>query len=169
MFSDRNGAKTIPFGVACAYSWISLYTPPQAKKPLVIARLLKPSPQKETTTTANLLLVTTTYCFVTWVYKAWVTYSYFETGCREKCTRQSWKALGWFWVLFFFQRNLKELVRKAMQMCLRVLKESNKSRFDSYSRQEPCTDHIPYYLSGLSRAHFFPTTFLEIAVCKFRA
>ena len=76
---------------------------------------------------------------------------------------------GWFWVLFFFQRNLKELVRKAMQMCLRVLKESNKSRFDSYSRQEPCTDHIPYYLSGLSRAHFFPTTFLEIAVCKFRA
>ena len=52
----------------------------------------------------------------------------------------------------FFQRNLKELARKAMEMCLRVLKESNKSRFDSYSRQEPCTDHIPYYLSGLSRA-----------------
>ena len=46
MFSDRNGAKTIPFGVACAYSWISLYTPPQAKKPLVIARLLTPSPPK---------------------------------------------------------------------------------------------------------------------------
>ena len=60
---------------------------------------------------------------------------------------------GWFWVLFFFfQRKLKELVRKAMQMCLRVPKESNKRRFDSYSRQEPCTDHIPYYLSGLSRA-----------------
>ena len=35
----------------------------------------------------------------------------------------------------FFQRNLKELARKAMEMCLRVLKESNKStRFDSYSR-----------------------------------
>ena len=34
------------------------------------------------------------------------------------------------------QRNLKELARKAMEMCLRVLKESNKSRFDSYSRQE---------------------------------
>ena len=54
----------------------------------------------------------------------------------------------------FFQRNLKELARKAMEMCLRVLKESNKSRFDSYSRQEQCSDHIPYYLSGLSRAHF---------------
>ena len=54
----------------------------------------------------------------------------------------------------FFKRNLKELARKAMEMCLRVLKESNKSRFDNYSRQEQCTDHIPYYLSVLSRVHF---------------
>ena len=57
------------------------------------------------------------------------------------------------------QRNLKELARKAMKMCLRVLTESNKSRFDSYSRQEQCIDHIPYYLSGLSRAHFFRQPF----------
>ena len=41
-----------------------------------------------------------------------------------------------------------------MEKCLRVLKESNKSRFDRYSRQEQSIDHIPYYLSGLSRAHF---------------
>ena len=46
-----------------------------------------------------------------------------------------------------------------MKMCLWVLKESNKSRFDSYSRQEQCIDHIPYYLSGLSRAHFFRQSF----------
>ena len=59
----------------------------------------------------------------------------------------------------FFQRNLKEFARKAMEMCLRVLKESNKSRFDSYSRQEQCIDHIPYYLSGLSRTHFFQQPF----------
>ena len=33
---------------------------------------------------------------------------------------------------------------------------SNKSRFNSYSvMQEQFIDHIPYYLSGLSRAHFF--------------
>ena len=63
---------------------------------------------------------------------------------------------GWFWVLF--------LARKAMKMCLQVLKESHKSRFDSYSRQEQCIDHIPYYLSGLSRGHFFRQPFLEIAV-----
>ena len=31
----------------------------------------------------------------------------------------------------FLHRNLTELARKAMKMCLRVLKESNKSRFDS--------------------------------------
>ena len=52
-----------------------------------------------------------------------------------------------------------------MDICLLVLKKSNKSRLDSYCRQEQCIDHIPYCHSGLSRAHFFPTTFLEIAVC----
>ena len=65
----------------------------------------------------------------------------------------------------FFQRNLKELAQKAMEMSLRVLNESNKSRFDSYSRQERCIDHLPCYLSGLS-CTFFPTTFLEIAEYK---
>ena len=57
------------------------------------------------------------------------------------------------------QRNLKELARKAMEMCFLVLKESNKSRFDSYRRQEQCIDHIPYCLSGLPRAHFFRQPF----------
>ena len=54
-----------------------------------------------------------------------------------------------------------------MDICLLVLKKSNKSRLDSYCRQERCIDHIPYCHSGLSRAHFFPTTFLEIAVDVF--
>ena len=40
-----------------------------------------------------------------------------------------------------------------MDICLRVLKESNKlSRLDSYNVKN--SDRIPYYLSGLSRAHF---------------
>ena len=54
-----------------------------------------------------------------------IVYSYFEKGCREKCTRQSWKAL-WVVLSSFFQRNLKGLARKTVEMCLRVLKESNK-------------------------------------------
>ena len=63
------------------------------------------------------------------------------------------------------QRNLKELARKAMEVCFRVLKESNKSRFDSYSRHEQCIDHIPYSTFRDCRVHLFPTTFLEIVVC----
>ena len=44
-----------------------------------------------------------------------------------------------------------------MEVCLRVLKESNKSRFDSYSVRNSVRD---------CRVHFFfvPTTFLEVAV-----
>ena len=38
-------------------------------------------------------------------------------------------------------------------------RESNESRFESYSVREQCIDYIPYYLSGLSRAHFFPQPF----------
>ena len=54
---------------------------------------------------------------------------------------------------------------EAVDICLRVLKESTTNKFDSFNRQEQCIDHIPCFLSGLSRAHFFTTTFLEIAVC----
>ena len=53
------------------------------------------------------------------------------------------------------QRNLKELARNAMEMCFRVLKESNKSRFDSYSRQEQCIDHIPVITFRDCRVHIF--------------
>ena len=68
-----------------------------------------------------------------------------------------------------FQRNLKQLARKAMEMCLRVLKESNKSMFDSYSCQEQCIDHIPYYLSGLSRAHFSDNLSRNSCICVCRS
>ena len=50
-------------------------------------------------------------------------------------------------------------------MCLRVLKESNKSRFDRYSRQKQCIQLIISYITFRGcRVHIFPTTFLEIAV-----
>ena len=53
-----------------------------------------------------------------------------------------------------------------MDVCLRVLKESNTKEFWQLQSKEQCIDHIPHYLSALSRAHIFlPTTFLEIAVC----
>ena len=41
------------------------------------------------------------------------------------------------------QRNLKEWYGMFAMLCSRLLKERNQSRFDSYSRQEKCIDHIP--------------------------
>ena len=52
-----------------------------------------------------------------------------------------------------------------MDVCLRALKESNKSRFDTYSVRNSVLiiSHITF---RICRVHFFPTTFLEIAVCS---
>ena len=50
-----------------------------------------------------------------------------------------------------------------MAVCLRVLKESNKSRFDSYSVRKSALiiSHITF---RDCRLHIFSETFLEIAV-----
>ena len=39
---------------------------------------------------------------------------------------------GWFWV-HCSSKKFKRIAREAMDVCLRLLKESNKGRFDSYS------------------------------------
>ena len=39
---------------------------------------------------------------------------------------------GWFWV-HCSSKKFERMAREAMDICLRVLKESNKGRFDSYS------------------------------------
>ena len=80
-------------------------------------------------------------------------------GLSEKVHSTIPKGIVGGFELTVLQRNLKELVGKAMKMCLQLLTESNKSRFDSYSCQEQYIDHIPYYLSGLSRAHLFRQPF----------
>ena len=51
-----------------------------------------------------------------------------------------------------------------MDICLQVLKESNKSRFNSYSVRNSVLNisHITFWDC---RVHIFLTTFLEIAVC----
>ena len=65
---------------------------------------------------------------------------------------------GWF-CLPCSPKKFERIAREATDICSRVLMESNKSRFDSYSRWEQCIDHIPHYLSGLSRAHFSDNLF----------
>ena len=39
---------------------------------------------------------------------------------------------GWF-LVHCFSKKFQTMAREAMDVCLRVLKENNKSRFDSYS------------------------------------
>ena len=85
--------------------------------------------------------------------QAWLVYSYFEKGCWKKCTRQSRKALWVILSLLFFKEIWKNWYERPWK-CVWVLKESSKRRFDRYSRQKQWNDHIPYYLSGLSCAHF---------------
>ena len=59
---------------------------------------------------------------------------------------------GWFWVRCS-SKKFERMAREAMDVCLRVLKESNKRNFDSYCLEQ-CIDHIPHYLSGSSGPHF---------------
>ena len=69
-----------------------------------------------------------------------LTYSSFEKGCRkkvQKCTRQSRK------VLWVFSGNSEKMARDTVDVCLRVLRDTNKSRFDSYSvKNVPCFETV---------------------------
>ena len=49
-------------------------------------------------------------------------YSYFEKGCRKKCSRQSRKVL---WVVLSSSKKFERMAQEAVDVCLRVLKESN--------------------------------------------
>ena len=69
---------------------------------------------------------------------------------------------GWFWV-YCFSKKFERIVGEAMDLCLRVLKESNKNRFDSYSVWNRVLSS-PILPLGVVACTFFPTTFLEIAV-----
>ena len=59
----------------------------------------------------------------------------------------------WFWVNCS-SKKFERMAREAMDVWQRVLKESNKSRFESYKVRHSLFDHIPRYLSVLTRAHF---------------
>ena len=79
------------------------------------------------------------HCFTTHTSRGLV-YSSFEKGCRkkvQKCTRQSRK------VLWVFSANSEKMACDTMDVCLRVLRDTNKSRFDRYSvRNVPCFESV---------------------------
>ena len=70
---------------------------------------------------------------------------------------------AWFLVHFSW-KEFERIAQEAMEICLWVLKESNKSRLDSYSVRNSVLiiSHITF---RDCRVHFFPTTFLEIRLC----
>ena len=90
-------------------------------------------------------------------------YSYFEKGCRKKYTWQSQKVLWVFWV-HCYSKKLGRVAQETMDgtyVCLWVIKQHNKSTFDSYS-----VLIIPYPILtfGIVACTFFPTTLLKTAV-----
>ena len=103
-----------------------------------------------------IILLLTSKWFITHTHMC--TYNYVYTAISRnvvgKSTRNNRERYcGWF-CGHCSSKKFERMVQEATDICLRVLKESNKSRFDSFSPFEQCIDHIPYYLSGLSRAHF---------------
>ena len=76
----------------------------------------------------------------------------FRKRLREKVHATIPKGIVGGLKLTVLQTNFDRKTREAMDVCLRALKESNKSRFNNMN-------HIPYYLSGLSLAHIFQQTF----------
>ena len=93
-----------------------------------------------------------------------VVYSYFDKGFSEKSARDNPERCGgWFSVHWWFSKKFERTARETVDGLLRVLKKSNKSRFDSYSFKKQCIDYILYYLSGLSLA-LSPTTFLDMRI-----
>ena len=64
-----------------------------------------------------------------------------------------------FSVCSLFTKKFERIGTKGHGNVFASAKGKQQSRFDSCSRQEQCIDHIPYYLLGLSRAHFFRQAF----------
>ena len=77
--------------------------------------------------------------------------------------RLSERHCGWFWV-HCSSEKFEGIGTKGHENVFASVKESNKSRFDSYSRQEQYINHIPLLPFGIVACTLFPTTFLEIAV-----
>ena len=83
-------------------------------------------------------------------------YSYFEIEVVGKSPRNNpVRYCGWFWVRCF-SKEFERMAREVMDICLWVLKESNKSRFDSCSVSNSIL--IMYHLDITfrdCRAHIF--------------
>ena len=103
-----------------------------------------------------------TVFFSLFLFCLFVFISYFEKGCRKKCTRQSRKVL---WVVLsslLFQKNLKEWQERPWTYVYECLWKATKvgSTATVVRKSVLIISHITFRDCPV---HVFPTTFLEIA------
>ena len=89
--------------------------------------------------------------------------SYFEKGCRTKCTQHSRKVL-WEILSSLFFRKIWKNARATMDLCLRVLKENETKVGSTATVSGTVYWSYPILPSRTVACTFFPTAFLEIAV-----
>ena len=85
---------------------------------------------------------------------SWQIQLFRERFSEKKSARDNPKRYcGWFWV-HCSSKKFERMALEAMDICLRVLKESNKSRFDGYSVRN--SELIVSYITFRScRVHIF--------------
>ena len=98
-----------------------------------------------------------------WLFPGHFTCSYFEKGCRKKCTRQPRKAL---WVVLsslFFKEIWKNWHERPWKCVFECYRKATKVRSTAKVVRNSVSiiSHITF---RDCRVHIFPTTFLEIAV-----
>ena len=90
-------------------------------------------------------------------------FAYFEKNCRKKCTQQSRRYPGWFWVNWS-SKKIERMTREAIDACLRVLKESKKVGSTATVSGTVYSVMRFHVTLGIDACTFFLTAFLEIAV-----
>ena len=83
--------------------------------------------------------------------------------CQTIYTRNPERCCGWFWA-HYSSKKFEIVAREAMDVCVRMLNFSNKSRFVSYSTLGTVYWSYPILSFGIVACTFCTTTFFEIAV-----
>ena len=90
-------------------------------------------------------------------------YSYFEKGCRKKVHATIPKSFVGGFEVHCSSKKFEKMAQEAMDVCLQVLKKSNKRGLDSLSVRNSVLI-ISHFTFRDCHVHIFPTAFVETAV-----